>query len=364
MKNRTLSYFLIMLLILPALIVACSSDDEDDDSGASDSPNAPLSEQYSAEQPLNVLRLDSYHPEFLWSVQINAGVERAFAEQGLSADAGNLQIDYFYMDTKRQTDTEHFDAIAQQAAAYIEDTQPDIVIVSDNNAVRLVLDVINAGAIPFIFCGINDSPTNYGLVNHDSATGVLERAHIAETFDWIARVFGDEVRLALMFDDSITTNAYLRDVNQALAASPYSDAPVTLVSAFEDWQAQVMAANESSDVLVIGTYHTLRDADDNPVHEDTVMQWTVENSTIPIVPFWEFSIPFGALGGAVISGENQGYEAAQLAMQVMSGTPISELDIVTPPEGKLIINEAAVARWNVAIPDDLRAESVSYTPES
>ncbi len=350
---------IIIMLILPALIVACASDKDKTREDAT----APAA-QYTAEQPLNVLRLDSYHPEFLWSVQINTGVERGFAEQGLSEAEGNLKIDTFYMDTKRQTDTAHFDAIAQQAAAYITETQPDIVIVSDNNAVRLVLDVINESAIPFVFCGLNDSPTNYGLVNHPNATGVLERAHIAETFDWIARVFGDEARLTLMFDDSITTNAYLRDVNQALADSPYSGAPVHLVSAFEDWQAQVTAANESSDALVIGTYHTLRDADDHPVHEDTVMQWTVENSVIPIVPFWEFSIPFGALGGAVISGENQGYEAAQLAMQVANGTPITELDIITPPEGKLIINEAAVEHWNVAIPDDLRAESQLYTPES
>jgi ABC-type uncharacterized transport system substrate-binding protein len=49
-----------------------------------------------------------------------------------------------------------------------------------------------------------------------------------------------------------------------------------------------------------------------------------------------------------------------LAVQILNGTPAGDLDVVTPERGKLILNEAAIAHWNVTIPDDLRAKSELY----
>ncbi len=352
-------YLLIVLLVVAALLAACSSDDD----STEDTSASTLAERYSAEQPLNVLRLDSYHSEYSWSAEISGGVIKAFAEQGLTVEDGNLKLDYFYMDTKRKTDTTHFDAVALEAAAYIRETQPDIVIVSDNNAIRLTLDVINEGEIPFIFCGMNDSPTNYRLVNHENATGVLERTYIEETFDWIEQVFGADTRIMILLDDSITSNVYVRDVHQELEETPFAGTTtVHLINTFEEWQTQILEANTSRDVIVIGTYHTLRDAGGNPVNEDAIIQWTVENAVIPVVPYWGFSIPFGTLGGVVIKGETQGYQAAMLASDVLRGTPINEIEILRPPAGTTVLNEAAAAHWNVTIPDDLRAISEIYAP--
>jgi ABC-type uncharacterized transport system substrate-binding protein len=235
-----------------------------------------------------------------------------------------------------------------------------VVIANDNYAVRLVVQVMDEEGIPFVYCGLNDSPATYGLVNNPNVTGVLERAHITGTFDWIERVFGPDARLTLLFDTSVTTDAYIVDVNRQLAESPFAGASVYDTDSYEEWQNIALAAAEDSDVIVLGTYHTLRDANDEPVNENVALTWLTENSTIPVVPFWEFSIPYGALGGEVISGEVQGYEAAQLAAQILNGTSPGNLDVVTPERGKLILNEAAVAHWNVPIPDDLRAESELY----
>jgi hypothetical protein len=109
---------ILLLLILVLVLTACGGDDDDkksDDSGDS------AASAYTADNPARVLRLDSYHADYLWSMQINAGVEQAFKEQGLSTEAGNLEIDYFYMDTKRNTDAQYFTEISDQAVAYIRE---------------------------------------------------------------------------------------------------------------------------------------------------------------------------------------------------------------------------------------------------
>lgn len=347
-----------LLIVLAIALTACSSDDDkSSDSGQSNA-------KFTSEDPARVLRLDSYHPEYLWSVAINSGLEQAFSEAGLSVLEGNLSVDYFYMDTKRQSSTDYFEQIALDAVAYIRETKPDVVIANDNNAVRLVVQAVADDLeIPFIFCGLNDDATTYGLVNRPNVTGVQERIFVQQSFDWITSVFGDTVRVALLFDDSATTGAYLRDVNVALESAAFAESTVETTNSYAEWQQFALTASETSDVIVIGTYHTLRDADDLPVPENTALEWLVNNSSVPIVPFWEFSIPFGALGGPVISGETQGYEAGKMAVEVLNGTPAEDIPITSPAVGKVVLNQAAMLYWNVTIPDDIREGAEIYIPE-
>ena len=335
-------------------------------------PQSPATQEPVAESvvparftPLNrarILRLDSYHADYLWSQSINQGAERGLAEYGY--DATNTQIAYFYMDTKRNTATDYLTVVAQQAETLIRQTRPDVVIASDNNAIRLVLPPLADAGIPIVFAGLNDDPETYlGEPPYASITGILERAHVLETFRWIDHVFG-ETRITAIFDDSITSATYLPVVNAAIQEMGWQDrASIHHTNDFEEWQQVVTAAVETSDILVIGTYHTLRDSANRPIHEDAVMAWMVEHSTLPIVPFWEFSIQQGALGGSVISGESQGYEAGRMAAQILNGAQPADLPIITPTRGKLIVNSEAIEHWDVSIPLNLLEISAIYTPD-
>jgi ABC-type uncharacterized transport system substrate-binding protein len=328
-------------------------------------PTADSAQDMPQTEPVRVLWLHSYHPEFSWEQELSAGIEAGFAAGGFSAEAGNLEMDHFWMDTKRHVDEAYFARIAAEAQAYIRQQQPDVVIATDNNAIRLVVASWPDDDLPFVFAGLNNSPEDIpGLAGRSNVTGVLERAHIGDVVEWVAFVLPDGTRIAFVADASVTTEAYLADVEATLAATDYlSDYQLFTTNVYPDFQAFVTAAPERFDLLIMGTYQTLVDAAGETVPSGEVMAWAVAYSDIPIVPLWEVGVREGALGGPVISGETQGYAAAQTAVRILAGEPPGNIAITVPRRGKLTLNVAAVDRWNIAVPDSLWAVSILYGPD-
>lgn len=315
----------------------------------------------SVAPPARVLRLHSYHPEMAWVGQINAGIEAALQDSGYSVARGNLELDNFYMDTKRHIDRDYFAAVSEQAIAHIRRTQPDVIIVSDNNAVEwVIVPLAPEGAFDFVFVGWNgDLPDT--LAENPHVTGVLERPHLQENLAWLSQIYPEARRITLLSDDSVTSRAYSRDVQHALEASAFAGSPFYVAETFMQWQQMVLRANTDSTALVVGTYHTLRTGQ-GPVHENTVLDWTIKHATIPVLGLWEFSLEQGVLGGYVVSGEVQGYAAGTLVARVLQGERPGDLPIRAPEDGKLLVNRAALNRWDVHIPPEALENVIYYTP--
>jgi hypothetical protein len=112
------------------------------------------------------LYISSYHQGYEW----NDGIER-----GLKGKLqGVCQLDYFYLDTKRNTSKAYGEEAALRAKAYIESTHPDILIAADDNASRyLIMPYYRDAEIPVVFCGINYSVEPYGYP-YANATGMVE----------------------------------------------------------------------------------------------------------------------------------------------------------------------------------------------
>lgn len=304
------------------------------------------------DEPVRILRLDSYHPEFPWSAQIHLGVAAALADNGYEVDGENVILDEFFMDTKRNTSEEYFEQISEETIAYIEETQPDIIIANDDNAARLVAYPLRHEDVRFVLVGINGKPEDYDMVDSTTIAGVLERPHVNQLTAWIEQVMGADSRISIIAEDSPTSDRMFGDgaIQQTIDDSPLELGDVTFTNDYAEWQEYVLSADEHSDVLLIGAYATLRDAEDQAVEPVDALVWTVSHSPIPVMGFWEEAVHDGTLGGPVISGYTQGYEAALRAIEILNGTPVEEIGFSVPPRGKLIINIGAVEQWDVNIP--------------
>ena len=344
---------LLFALIVALILVGCSSDDEDEP--ATTVPTDVPEVSQAAEEPVRILRLDSYHIEFPWTAEITRGVVQSLMDNGYEVDGENVILDEFFMDTKRNTSEEYFDQIAADTIAYIEETQPDVVIASDDNAAGMVVQPMRSGSIPFVILGLNGQPEAYEFDADANVTAVLERPHTTAMLEWIQQVIGDEARISILAEDSPTTERMFGDgvVQQTIEDSPLEFVGMNATNDLEEWQAYVAEAAETSDVLFLGAYATLRDADGNAVEAVEALRWTLDNSEIPVMGFWEEAVHEGTVGGSVISGYVQGYEAAERAIALLNGTPASELGHSAPPRGKLIINQAAMDKWDIQVPLDL-----------
>ncbi|MCK4256966.1 hypothetical protein KAX35_08760, partial [candidate division WOR-3 bacterium] len=153
-----------------------------------------------------VLLIFSYHPEFPWVAEETRGVEDVFKDKG-------FVLEKFYMDTKRRTSTEWKKKVAEDAVKNIEEFKPDIVIIFDDNACELVAKKYIGNILPFVFCGMNGNPEDYGFPS-ENITGVVERGHIKESIELLKRLVPDVKNTVLMTDNSPTSQAFLNRVKE------------------------------------------------------------------------------------------------------------------------------------------------------
>ncbi|NLX09131.1 MAG: hypothetical protein GXY36_05710, partial [Chloroflexi bacterium] len=273
---------------------------------------------------------------------------------------GNLVLDRFWLDTARNTSLAYQSAVGDEAAAFIAEKQPDVVIATDDEAIRLVVRPSDSEGIPFVFTGLNSDPDNFLLAGKRNVTGVLERPHVAETLEWVKRVQPDAQSVTYLFDSSPTTFMSWPHIMLSLRGSDIAARYLHVAYSYEEWQERVLEASERGGVLIVGRYNTLKDHSGNLIAPEEVMRWTVENSAVPVVALWSHTVEEGALGGAVITGEMQGYEAGALAVRVLQGEAPLEIGFVTPRRAQLVLNSTAAEHWNVSFPLDLLEVSTVY----
>jgi ABC-type uncharacterized transport system substrate-binding protein len=354
--NRVGNYLILILLLVT--LAGCSLSDNENSSGVASEPTvAPTA--YNAENPAHILILHSYHPEYLWEQELNTGILAGLAQGGYSEEAGNIVLDYYWMDTKRLNSDAYMGRIGRDATLYIQMTWPDLVIATDDNAFRLVVRSWEDESRPFVLAGLNGRLADYDLTNRPNIAGVLERMHFQETMGWIRRVFPDAKKVILLSDQSDTSIALIPDF---LTAATQAELIATTLTAqsFAQFQRYAESAFERGDVLVLGQYHTLVDEEGTVIDSREVIDWLVANSPLPVVAIWEFSVQDGALGGSVISGETQGTEAGLAAVHILNGDAPKDIGFVEPKRGKLTINWAAAQRWGVTFPLDLLEVSQIY----
>ena len=329
--------------------------------------------------PARVFILHSFSENDLWVQQVDGGILKALAEAGYSAEDGTLELGRYWLNAKYYTSRDYMVNIAAAAQRAIEDFGPDVVIAADNQAITWVVAKWGDEALPFVFTGLTVEPDAIrGLSERIGVhvTGVEAPAFYTRTLDWIHYVLPNVQRVLFLSDGSRSPETegerleaarlahYQRhDVAPEHAAHIIDSVALHAVGTFADWQKEVLEAPQNADVLVVVSYLTLVDDRGGKMDSAEVMRWTVENSEIPVVAMAEDTVIQGALGGMVIAGDEQGRLAGQLAARVLDGEAISDIDVVVPRRGKLVLNIEAIQRWHVDVPLSLLQVSTLYGPD-
>lgn len=280
-----------------------------------------------------ILLVHSYHPEYPWVAAISEGVKRAIEEE---KDKVGLEI--FYMDTKRKTSQEWKVEAGKLAQEKIEQWQPDAVITADDNAQIFVTQQYSGKERPFfVFCGVNADPEDYGLPA-SNVTGIVEKPHFAKSLELANELLIRPIRrVAVISDDGATSMGALDYMHSRKVAVKVLD--YRLIGDFDTWKERVLQYNVDADALFIYMYHTIKEKGSRVSLEPAkVMEWTIKNCSIPTIGFFDFSIEDGIFCGAVESGQEHGYEAAKMALALISGTDIAELPVKTAKKSVSMIN--------------------------
>ncbi len=288
--------------------------------------------------------ISSYHQGYAWS----DGVERGL----LKTLDGKCEITRFDMDSKRQKDEESIKQAALKAKNLIDNTQPDVVIASDDNASKyLIVPYYKDADIPFVFCGVNWTVEQYGYP-FSNVTGMIEVAAIDPMFDKAAAITGKIKHAVYIGADTLTEE---KNLKRFIAAGKKNNIKITsqLVETMPEWIKAYQQAQQA-DLIIMGSNAGIPDWDKDEA-QDAIS--TVSKTLSATNHGW--MMPYTMFGMTKVP-EEQGEWAARVAIEIMNGTKPSDIPIIPNRNFDIIVNNSLLDSAQIKLPEFIKLKAQPY----
>lgn len=302
-----------------------------------------------------VLLINSYHAEYSWVKDYTRALEEQLGK--------HVSLTSFDMNTKHTPPSLH-QMRAQRAWDMFLGIRPELVIVGDDNALKLLGERIIETGVPLVYLGINNNPRAYLPSHHNLATGVLERPLFKRNIASMRNIFGKDFdKCLLLFDLTTTSAVLLQQVFRGRMSTMISGVAtdIRLTNDWDEWRRLVLGARDKGyDAIIIGLYQSLRDGE-RPVADIDALRWTSANAPVPPLAFWDFTIGPGlAVGGLALQGQEQGRAAGIIVNRILAGESPADISPVTPEQGVLLFSREGLRKWGIDIAPAMEP-SVTYT---
>jgi ABC-type uncharacterized transport system substrate-binding protein len=298
-----------------------------------------------------VVVIESYHGGYKWDADYVAAVKSVL---GTKHDIHILELD-----TKRLKKSEWPQKVAeiQQAVASI---QPDVAILGDDNAFTLMAEHLVSQQIPVVFLGVNGGPEQHPTLNHPLVTGILERPFFGESIRHLRKVLKKNERFLVLMDDSPTmrnaVNEYFGDERQPTLYGSRLD--IVLTNDKQTWLESVFNAHYRYDAIVVGTYHTIRDENDNYAPPKEIMTEAYNRAQVPIFSFWDIFVGEQAsIGGFTVSAHQEGLTAARLASMILNGMKPDRIPQMKSLSGHYVYSRSGMEHWDLKLSSLISSQS-------
>ena len=279
--------------------------------------------QKKPSQPARIFYVNSYHAGYGSSDDVMQGIEETFKNK-------NVELKTFFMDTKRKSSEKEIRASAGKALSEIKKIEPEVLIVSDDNAMKyLVVPYFNNTELPVVFCGVNWSAVQYNPGKN--VTGMLEVLPLSECLSEVISNYPDSKKLAVLSENSLSEQN-----NKKLLDTLYRNLGLTpeylLADNFEEWKDYFIQANNSADIIYMPTNGAIKNWD-----EQEAENLVEENLEIPAVTCDDFMMPYVVFGLTKIAKE-QGVWAAETALEIIDGKKPAEIPVTKNKQFNALIN--------------------------
>lgn len=300
-----------------------------------------------------ILIISSYSSDYLWQ------------NDYINAFKGTLgsSYDYYYfeMDTKK-IKAEYFEKRADEAWKYYLNLSPDLVVIGDDNALALLNERFSLTNTPVVFLGINNNIREYFRLRPDNITGVLERPQYKRSVISLKQILGEDIKKVLvMFDNGTTSRAVIKESfdNDNKMNILGVELNVKNTNDWETWKNTIKNSSDEYDAIFLGTFQTIKDSNGDSIDQNLILNTTSQLSKIPIFSFWEFTVGKNmSIGGLVLSGKDQGVEAANIARRILEENE-SPRNIypITAQGGIYVFSIYELEKWNIILPKHILEQS-------
>jgi ABC-type uncharacterized transport system substrate-binding protein len=284
---------------------------------------APLCAQEQARQ-VRIFHLDSYDPSYAVSADTARGIQKVLAGKP-------VELKTFYLDTKRHDGDAEIKKNVEAARQAIAAFQPDVLIASDDAAVKyVVVPFFKGGSTPVVFCGVNWSAEPYGLPA-GNVTGMVEIFPAFQVMDLARRYYPDLRRVAVLSEDSLSEQQNRAYIEPRFKSLGY-ETEYVLVGDYAAWKAAVLRLQQHSDVLYLLTQAAIKGWDTRDARA-----FLRQNLTKPVVVTDDFMGPYGVFG-LVKDYTEQGEYAAATALRILAGTRPDQIPLARNRRRSVMLN--------------------------
>ncbi|KAA3657078.1 MAG: PAS domain S-box protein, partial [Chloroflexi bacterium] len=299
-----------------------------------------------------VLILHSYHKGWDWTDTLTEGILSEFP---------NDDVEFYieYMDTKRPYTDAVRSALFELYQQKYATISLDLIIVSDNNALNFLIEhhATLFPEVPVVFSGINNFTDEMLADAPPYFTGVVEQTDIAATLSLMLAQHPDAEEIVVISGSTATGQAMLENFQNVMADFP-SKIPYTIVTDLSDAELIQHAQQLSPQNPVLfflfnqdrnGNFHTYVEG----------LQFLANNTNAPIYSVWDFYMNEGVVGGKLTSGYFQGKAAGDLAQRILSGEPVSNVEILRESPNTYMFDYEQLERFDISL-ESLPADSIIY----
>nr|WP_321396332.1 ABC transporter substrate binding protein [uncultured Desulfobacter sp.] len=285
-----------------------------------------------------VLVVMSYDPDYTFVQKVRQGIDSVLSD--------TCRIEYFYMDTKNNL--AGGPQKAKAAFAMYQKMQPNGVIAADDNAQSMfvVPYLKNKVKTPVMFCGVNDSPENYGYPA-DNVSGILERMSITQSLAFAKQLIPTIRTFGYMSCENPTGRTLLKYFQHEAHTFPMKLVAARFPKTLMEGKAMAKELQGLCDVLFIPTMNGIRDDTGNPLSDRQVLPVITDIFAKPVIGDQKFTIQYGMLCGMTQHPDEQGFTAAKMLLKAMQGTPVCDIPITRNRLSQAIINVTVMKAFGI-----------------
>lgn len=242
-------------------------------------------------------------------------------------------LDYEFMDTKRVDDERAHQLFHDGLKYRLENVPPyDVVILGDDAALRFALEYQEElfAEIPLVFEGVNDAQLAVSAAENPYITGVLEQLSIEKNIQLGLSIIPNATKVVAVLDNTLTGEAERKRFYSYEESFP--DLIFSEINTSELPTSRLRQALRSvnQDTILIYVMMT-EDASGVLYTNKEAVKMMYETARVPVLSMVEGSVGEGVLGGNTVSMYESGRLAAQIAMDIIGGADVSQIDIVDSP---------------------------------
>lgn len=300
-----------------------------------------------------ILYINSYHNGYYWSDTIQKTILEVFniKEKSGNLDFSNSKVELkiIAMDSKRNSDETYIKRIALETKNTIDAYKPDLIITSDDNAVKYVIvPYFYNHHIPVVFCGVNGDATVYGLPTKN-ITGMVEVELIKELITTITP-YAKGNRLGYLDADNFTSEKSILYFEKILN----QEVKTYFVKSKKEWKESYLLAQKEVDILILGLAGVVIQTEQD---YKEIEKFVKKYAEVPSVGWDKMTKHFNTLTFEK-QAEEQGFWAATKALEILNGKDISTIKVVTNKNASIYINVTLAKKLNIVLPFFLINDSI------